>query len=297
MLWFVNHEWRKHGTCGKETPDSYFEQICALSAPIVAKVNELRAAGMDDYTYLDDIACQVDFMSDDIELFSHGRNTDGPEGRSNGEFMVSACLDPSGTWHLARSHHASRRRARGGSVTSASFPFCRPPSPSSRRCAAIRPSTGPNLSRCEWVRVTLSTGGGRWRFRSVGVRVSLSCLLMVCLLMVALGPSLGLSLSNFFRGVRPILLSASSPCLAQPRQQQVLQGAPCDRLPRRCPCALRALPIFQGAHSVTHSSRIRWRVVAAAHALQSQQVRHSSIVRLCRLHRRLRRLRRRLRRR
>ena len=41
MLWFVNHEWRKHGTCGKETPDSYFEQICALSAPIVAKVNEL----------------------------------------------------------------------------------------------------------------------------------------------------------------------------------------------------------------------------------------------------------------
>ena len=44
MLWFVNHEWRKHGTCGKETPDSYFEQICALSAPIVAKVNELRAA-------------------------------------------------------------------------------------------------------------------------------------------------------------------------------------------------------------------------------------------------------------
>ena len=121
MLWFVNHEWRKHGTCGKETPDSYFEQICALSAPIVAKVNELRAVGMDDYTYLDDIACQVDFMSDDIELFSHGRNTDGPEGRSNGEFMVSACLDPSGIWHLARSHHASRRRARGGSVTSASF--------------------------------------------------------------------------------------------------------------------------------------------------------------------------------
>ena len=146
MLWFVNHEWRKHGTCGKETPDSYFEQICALSAPIVAKVNELRAVGMDDYTYLDDIACQVDFMSDDIELFSHGRNTDGPEGRSNGEFMVSACLDPSGIWHLARSHHASRRRARGGSVTSASFPFCRPPSPSSRRCAAIRPSAGLSCS-------------------------------------------------------------------------------------------------------------------------------------------------------
>ena len=35
MLWFVNHEWRKHGTCGKESPESYFDQICALSQPIV----------------------------------------------------------------------------------------------------------------------------------------------------------------------------------------------------------------------------------------------------------------------
>jgi len=35
MLWFVNHEWRKHGTCGKESPKSYFDQICALSQPIV----------------------------------------------------------------------------------------------------------------------------------------------------------------------------------------------------------------------------------------------------------------------
>ena len=209
MLWFVNHEWRKHGTCGKETPDSYFEQICALSAPIVAKVNELRAVGMDDYTYLDDIACQVDFMSDDIELFSHGRNTDGPEGRSNGEFMVSACLDPSGIWHLARSHHASRRRARGGSVTSASFPFCRPPSPSSRRCAAIRPSAGlscsfrrpgrrlrtvsgvqgaPQSSRLlpsqtvpPLSQPAASVRGGRG-----GCERKLSCLLMVCLLMVCL---------------------------------------------------------------------------------------------------------------
>ena len=88
----------------------------------VEKVNELRAAGMSDYTFLDDIACQVDFMSDDIELFSHGRNTDGPEGRSNGEFMVSACLDKSGTWHLARLPCFSCARG-GGSSKGAQSPI------------------------------------------------------------------------------------------------------------------------------------------------------------------------------
>ena len=109
-------------------------------------MNELRAAGMSDYTFLDDIACQVDFMSDDIEIFSHGRNTDGPEGRSNGEFMVSACLDKSGTWHLARLPCFSCARG-GGSSKGAQSPIARvalrrPQSLSSSRCVATQPSTG-----------------------------------------------------------------------------------------------------------------------------------------------------------
>ena len=98
MLWFVNHEWQKHGTCGQQDPTDYFAQVCRLSGPLVRAIDSYRMQGLDNYTDVHAIACKLSKDFDYVEISSTGGSTFG----TNGEILLSACLNlATGQWHVA----------------------------------------------------------------------------------------------------------------------------------------------------------------------------------------------------
>ncbi|KAJ3269878.1 hypothetical protein HDV01_000840 [Terramyces sp. JEL0728] len=45
-LAFQTNEWQKHGVCGAKDPNSFFHQVCALSAGPLQALSQLRAQGL-----------------------------------------------------------------------------------------------------------------------------------------------------------------------------------------------------------------------------------------------------------
>jgi ribonuclease I len=98
MLWFVNHEWRKHGTCGRQVASTFFGQVCAAAANLTSAIDAYRREGLDNYTDISTIACRLTTDFDHVEVSSVGPDAYG----TNGEIRLSACLDAkTGQWHVA----------------------------------------------------------------------------------------------------------------------------------------------------------------------------------------------------
>lgn len=97
MLWFVNHEWRKHGTCGWQNATDFFAQVCQLVAPLTSAIDRYRMQGLSDYTQIRTIACKLFAEFEFVEVSSHAPNTHG----TSGEISVSACLNSKkGRWQV-----------------------------------------------------------------------------------------------------------------------------------------------------------------------------------------------------
>lgn len=99
MLWFVNHEWQKHGRCaGLPNPTSFFSQVCDLVGPIKDAVDSYRLEGLNNYTDVHTIACKLDASFSDVEVVAHDKSSFG----TSGEILISACRSPrDGKWRLA----------------------------------------------------------------------------------------------------------------------------------------------------------------------------------------------------